>query len=270
MSDLSHLDPTGRFTGLADAYARNRPDYPEAALDFVIARCGLEPGALLIDVGCGTGIASRQIAARGLRVIGVEPNADMRTRAEAAPASPGVQAPMYRAGQAEATGLPDAGADAVLSAQAFHWFQPEPALREFHRVLKPGGWAVLIWNERDSSDPFTAAYGTVIRRARTAAAVEQQHGRAGEVLLTSPLFQDASRMSFRHEQWLDQAGLIGRARSVSYAPQEPAQLEGFTADLADVFARFQRDGRVRLCYNTSVYTGRRREGASSSASNKGV
>jgi SAM-dependent methyltransferase len=266
MADLSDMNPTGRFTGRADAYARNRPDYPEAALDFVVAHCGLAPGALLIDVGCGTGIASRQLAGRGLRVLGVEPNADMRTRAEAAPAPPGVPAPTYRAGQAEATGLPDACADAVLSAQAFHWFQPEPTLREFHRILKPGGWAVLLWNERDRSDPFTAAYGVVIRSSRGAAAVERQHGRAGEVLLTSPLFQNASRMSFRHEQWLDEAGLVGRGLSVSYAPQESAQLERFSADLGDVFTRFQRDGRVRLRYNTSVYTGRRRESVSATGS----
>ena len=57
----------------------------------------------------------------------------------------------YREGRAEATGLPTAYADVVLSAQAFHWFEPVATLREFHRILKPDGWAILMWNERDDA-----------------------------------------------------------------------------------------------------------------------
>src|SRR5262245_21600195 len=94
MSDLAGMNPTGRFSGLAELYARCRPDYPAAALDFVLSRCGLAPGALLVDVGCGTGIAARLFAGRGLRVVGVEPNADMRRRAEAEPLAPGAPVPL--------------------------------------------------------------------------------------------------------------------------------------------------------------------------------
>src|SRR5689334_13001187 len=113
MADLSRLNPTGRFSGLADVYARNRPGYPDAAVDFILTRCGLRPGTLLIDVGCGTGMSTRLFAGRGLRVVGVEPNAEMRAQAEAAPAPPGAPPPAYRDGRAEDTGLPDAAADAV-------------------------------------------------------------------------------------------------------------------------------------------------------------
>src|SRR5439155_17024812 len=133
MSD-KRPDTVERFTGLADVYAQCRPDYPAAAIDFILAHRSLKPGATLVDVGCGTGISSRLFAARGLRVIGIDPNADMRRRAEAEPTPPGAPAPIYRDGRGEATGLSDASANAVLAAQAFHWFDAEAALREAYRI----------------------------------------------------------------------------------------------------------------------------------------
>ncbi len=255
MSRLSRANPTGRFSGLAEVYAKCRPDYPSAAVDFILAHCGLRPGSRLVDVGCGTGISTRLFARHGLEVIGIEPNADMRRQAEAELVTP---APVYREGRAEATGLPDTCADGVLAAQAFHWFEAEPSLREFHRILRPGGWVVLVWNERDNADTFTAAYGEVVRSTPEAAKVEVPRGRAGEALLHSPLFENAQRDLFRHTQEVDQDGLLGRAFSASYAPREPVQAERFAAGLQAVFAHFQRDGKVVIQYETSVYTAQRR------------
>src|SRR5207244_11178545 len=81
MPDLSQRDPLNRFTGLAGLYARSRPDYPATAIDFILQHCGLRAGALLVDVASGTGLSARRFAACGLRVIGIEPNADMRRQA---------------------------------------------------------------------------------------------------------------------------------------------------------------------------------------------
>ena len=78
MPELSSLNPTGRFTGLAETYARFRPSYPVHGIDFIMTRCGLGRESLLVDVGCGTGIAARLFAARGISVIGIEPNREMR------------------------------------------------------------------------------------------------------------------------------------------------------------------------------------------------
>src|SRR5207253_2179038 len=183
MPDLSQRDPLNRFTGLADLYARSRPDYPTVAIDFILQHCGLGAGALVVDIGSGTGISSRLFAARGLRVIGIEPNADMRRQADAEPEHRSLI--VYQDGKAEATGLPDGSADAVLAAQAFHWFAAEDALREFRRVLRPGGWVIVMANERDESDPATAAYGKIVGGSKEAAAIELPRRAAAQALRQS-------------------------------------------------------------------------------------
>jgi SAM-dependent methyltransferase len=257
MLDASRYNPTRRFSGLAETYAKHRPSYPEAALDYIVQRCGLSARSRLVDVGCGTGISTRLFAVCGIPVIGIEPNDEMRARAEAEAAPAGVSVPEYRKGTAEATGLPDAFADAVLAAQAFHWFRADDALREFHRILRSDGHVALIWNERDERDACTAAFGAVMRSGPDAAAVEVPRGRAGEALLHNPLFVEASRTVFINEQELDEEGLLGRAFSASYAPREPVAAERFAAALRQVFARHARSGKVVLRYETSVYLARR-------------
>jgi len=253
----SRFDPTGRFAGLADLYARHRPGYPDAALDRIAEFAELSADSLLVDVGSGTGISARLMARRGVPVIGIEPNDDMQRKAEAESLPDGMPRPQYRAGTAEATGLPDGCATAVLAAQAFHWFEAAAALSEFHRILRPGGAVALMWNERDESDAFTAAFGAVIRTAPDAAAIEGPRARAGEVLLHHPLFRDAVREVFKGEQVLDEEGVLGRAFSASYAPREPPAADRFARALREVFAAFQRDGKVTLRYVTRVYLARR-------------
>lgn len=252
----SGRNSTERFTGLANLYARCRPSYPLAAVDHIVQRCGLQPGMVLVDVGCGTGISSRLMGERGLRVIGVEPNSDMRRQAEAD--SFGAGGPVYREGKAEQTGLPDASADAVLAAQAFHWFEHDAALAEFHRILRPGGWLVLMWNQRDEADDFTAAYGKVIRSVPDAVAVEGPWRRMGKGAIASPLFEAPERGEFSNSQELDEEAMLGRAFSASYAPHSGGEAERFANDLRSVFRQFRHNGRVVLRYRTSVFTARRR------------
>jgi SAM-dependent methyltransferase len=262
MSDLSRKNPLGRFSGLADLYARCRPTYPDAAIECIISRCGLRHGAsVMVDIGCGTGISSRLFAERGFYVIGIDPNPEMLRKAITETALLTLERPPeFRSGQAEATGLADGVADVVLSAQAFHWFKVEAALREIYRILKPNGWVALMWNERDESDPFTSAYGAVVQSTPEAQAIEFPRGRAGEPLLFSPLFVDAERLVFANEQRLNEEGLLGRAFSASYAPKNLPEIDAFAAGLCDVFARFQQDGQVVIHYETSLYLGRRADG----------
>ncbi len=257
MPDTS-ADPLNRFTGLATVYDRNRPTYPDAMIDTVIERGRLGPASLLVDVGCGTGISSRLFAARGVPVIGIEPNDDMRRQAEAVTVATGPR-PEYRPGRAEATGLPAAVADVVLAAQAFHWFEADAALRESHRLLKPGGSIALVWNERDEADPVTAEYCAIIRTAPDAAHYEGARQRAGDVLSSHPLFRDYERLTFSQEQSVDAEGLRGRAFSASYAPKDAAGRAAWTAALDELFRRRQQAKRLVLRYVTTLHLTRRRQ-----------
>src|SRR6266851_2906196 len=100
MSDVSRYNPTGRFSGLADTYAKYRPGYPNAALEYIQRCCCLGGASWLVDVGSGTGISARLFAARGVPVVGVEPNDDMRARAAAEAITAGFPVPVYRKGTA--------------------------------------------------------------------------------------------------------------------------------------------------------------------------
>jgi ubiquinone/menaquinone biosynthesis C-methylase UbiE len=250
-------DVTNRFDGLAAGYDRHRPTYPTEAIDCLIETCGLKPGMTVVDVGCGTGISTRTLAARGFKVTGVEPNDDMRRQAESI-GSPTGPAATYRAGRAEATGLPDEFALLVLAAQSFHWFANDSSLREFHRILKPDGWLTLLWNEQDRSDPFTEAYfQALVRNSPEPHFAARTYHDSADVLLHSTLFESRPRVIFAHSQDLDEEQLIGRAFSASFAPKESVARQRLEADLRQAFAQYQRDGRVVMRYETALFLARR-------------
>lgn len=255
---LESMNPTTRFTGLAETYSRHRPGYPEAAVQHILTRCQLRSGAEVLDVGSGTGIFARQLAAHGVHVLGLEPNDDMRQQAERD--TPAGTALAYCAGRAEDTGLAAQSVAAVVSAQAFHWFAPDAALREFARVLRPGGWVALLWYERDERDPFTAAYGDLLRTLPGAVGLERARARAGEALLEHPLYELPERSVFAHAQALDEEGLIGRAMSVSYAQREPEAVRVFAEQLRKLYRCFASGLQVVMQYETTVFSARLRQG----------
>jgi ubiquinone/menaquinone biosynthesis C-methylase UbiE len=257
MFDPTVPDTVGRFDGLAGLYDRYRPDYPDAAIAYLLARCQLKPGCRLVDVGCGTGISSRRFAACGLQVTGIEPNDQMRRQAQSIAVPSGTLTPEYRTGTAEATGLPNECADAVLAAQAFHWFNVEPALCEFLRILKPGGWLALIWNERDRRDPFTKEYGQLLTQYSSSAHADEPQSNSGEQLLHSSHYTNRERVEFSHHQELDVDSLLGRTLSISFAPRDPQQRELLAQSLRELFERFQAGGKVTMRYSTVAYTGRK-------------
>ncbi|MBW4051571.1 MAG: class I SAM-dependent methyltransferase, partial [Proteobacteria bacterium] len=155
------LSSSDRFLGRVEAYAKYRPSYPAAAIDLLEARCGLKPGAVAVDFGSGTGILSALLLQRGARVFGIEPNREMRGYAELALGGD------FRSvdGTAESTHMPDGFFDLMVAGQAFHWFDPHKTRIEALRILKPGAWAVLLWNERPKGIvPFLEDYEALLRR----------------------------------------------------------------------------------------------------------
>ncbi|MBY0549819.1 MAG: class I SAM-dependent methyltransferase [Candidatus Obscuribacterales bacterium] len=258
MYDPTRYNPTERFTGLSALYTAGRPSYPGQAIEHIIAVGRLDESRTLADIGCGTGISSRQFADRGIRVIGVDPNQDMLEEAKAASRA-SVEFLQYRQGSAEATGLEDESCDVVLCAQAFHWFNAEKALTEFHRILRSGGAVALMWNERDEQDPFTASYGNLLRARADASSIEVQRGEAGIALLQCSLFEQSDLAYFRNEQDLNEETLMARAFSTSYAPplatKSGAQL---ASELKDLLKTKGTDGTAIMRYQCSVYTAHKR------------
>src|SRR5437899_1233764 len=135
------MNSTERFTDRVADYVRFRPHYPPAVFAELRDRLGLGAGSSVADVGSGTGISARPLLEMGCTVFAVEPNAAMRSAAEQWLGD----FPRFQsiAGTAEATTLAEHSVDAVVAAQAFHWFDAASARREFQRILKPRGWVAL-------------------------------------------------------------------------------------------------------------------------------
>lgn len=246
------FDPTGRFSSRAEDYRRHRPDYPAVALDAILEGLGDPRGLVAADIGAGTGISARMLAARGVRVLALEPNAEMRAAA-------GVHERVeWRAGTAEETGLAGGSLDLVLCAQAFHWFRAPEALAEFHRILEPRGRLVLMWNSRDRHDPLTRDYVEAIHAVNGEHPVEQIPFEPASIA-AGGLFTTPRETYCPHAQTLDREGLIGRAASASYVPRDGAGFARLKALLEAVWKRdHDEQGRVTMRYVTEVFRAERR------------
>lgn len=255
MSDAApphEQNPTRRFTDRVSDYARYRPAYPAAAVDAVLDGLGPPHGLVAADIGAGTGISSRLLAERGVRVVAVEPNEAMRERGRAEPvAGPGRIE--WRDGTAEQTGLADSSVGLVMCAQSFHWFRPEAALAEFARVLRAGGRVALVWNDRDERDTFTRVYGELIIAASGNNPIAIGHTRP-EPLMASALFRDQRNLEFGHGQPLDENGLMGRALSASYVPRAGVARDRLERGLRELHrAHATPGGAATLRYITRVF-----------------
>jgi SAM-dependent methyltransferase len=240
---------TQRFSDRAGDYASARPSYPGATLDALFEGLGDPREIVVADLGAGTGISSRQLAAYGAEVLAIEPNAPMRAAAE----------PHERVrwidGTAEATGLDEASVDLVTAFQAFHWFDHPHALREVVRILRPGGRAAVVYNERDERDPFTAGYGDIVRVYQTDE-TERRRADGLEIFAAYEAWHGGPRrVEVRNEQRFDVEGVLTRARSSSYLPKTGAPAAAMEDAIRTLVARFARDGFVTMVMRTIVVMG---------------
>lgn len=244
---LYAMNPLSRFSERAADYANYRPGYPTAAIDSILE--GLDKPSQLVaaDIGAGTGISSRLLAERGMRVLAIEPNAEM---IQAALLHPLVE---FQDGTAENTNLPSTSVDLVVCFQSFHWFDPKLTLLEFRRILKPTGRLAVVWNDRDRSDEFTQSYTRLVQIASNYHPAESRLVSV-DPLLASPLFPNVRCHTFAYRQELDLDGLIGRAMSVSYIPRSGLLCSQLVSDLKELYNRSgDENGKVYLVYRTSVY-----------------
>jgi SAM-dependent methyltransferase len=246
---------TSRFSDRVENYVLYRPGYPPEALQALRSECGLAPSHVVADIASGTGIWTRMLLENGNPVFAAEPNAEMREAGERLLAAFSKFTSV--AGTAEATTLADQTVDFVTAAQAAHWFDRKRSRREFVRILKHGGWLVLLWNERlTDTTPFLRdyeqlllTYGTdynEVRHERTTDAVHE---------FFDPLPYQERTFAMRQE--FDYAGVEGRLLSSSYAPgPDHPQYPPMLQELRRVFDAHAVSGRATFEYKTRVYFGR--------------
>ncbi|MEW5959599.1 MAG: class I SAM-dependent methyltransferase [Chloroflexota bacterium] len=250
-SNHKMLPPTQRFSNRVENYIKYRPGYPAAIIDLLKTDCQLTQTSIIADAGSGTGLLSKLFLDNGNKVFGIEPNNEMRAAGEMLlkdyPNFISINA------TAEATTLADDSVDFVSAGQAFHWFKTRLARQEFGRILKPQGWIVLVWNERQREAPFLAAYEQMLER-HSPEYKTVSHTRIEESELAELMGTGLRRAMFDNEQVLDYEGVKGRLLSSSYAPLEgQAGHRAMIRELQEIYEKYQERGRVRFKYQTKVY-----------------
>jgi len=246
--------PTERFSDRVANYVKYRPSYPDGVIATLKGTCGLSASSVVADVGSGTGILTRLLLETGAEVFAVEPNTEMRLAAERLLA----EFPRFasRDGRAEATGLVPDSMDIITVAQAFHWFDWDQTKDEFERIIKPGGWVALIWNERRTGSPFGQAYESLLlAHAAEYAAVDHRRITDDDI---AAFFEPAEVLTatFENHQTFDFESLQGRVMSSSYAPtEEDPKHETLMTQLRAIFDAHATGGTVQFEYDTHMYYG---------------
>jgi len=226
------------FSAVADAYARARPTYPPPAVEWLTGRTAQR----VLELGAGTGKLTEALVSRGHRVTATDPSAPMLRRL--------VERLDVPAAQCVAESLPfRAGSfDLVVVAQAFHWFDLEPALTEIARVLRVGGSLSLVWNYRDERVPW-------VRRLSEVIGAEPHAGDIAAMLATTTHFSPPEHTSFRFWQDLDGPGLVDMVASRSYvAVLSDAEREPLLARVRELYDSYDRGPLgLRLPYTTDCY-----------------
>ena len=242
------------FDGAAHSYERGRPGWPVEAVEIAARRLGLERGAAVLDLAAGTGKLTRVLAGRFASVTAVEPLDGMRAVLEEH--APGALA---LAGTAERIPLGDGAVDGVFVAEAFHWFDPVPAVAEIARVLRPGGGVAVLYNRLDWQDagtPWRAEANQVFHRHRLPADEIDPYDQTPWRTALAAIGELRDDVVERHVQRLDAEGIAAMYASFSGLAGLPPERRD--AALAEIRAVLERHavGQIELTYATEITTAR--------------
>ncbi len=245
------MDNTNRFDGKADIYAKARPKYAAGLFDYLKGR-GIAAGSVFADIGSGTGIFTEQLLHCGYWVYAVEPNGDMRQKAEVRLS--GNRSFVSVNGMASHTGLPEGSVDFVTAAQAFHWFDADGFRKECQRILKPGGKVILVYNVRDEKAAVTQALAKLRQQYNP-----EFHGFSNGM-------SDAGCRAFfagncdvyraDNTQIYDRNSYVNRVLSSSYSLKETDnRYRDYLAGIHEIFDAFSTGGFIAVPTETVAYIG---------------
>lgn len=249
------MKTTGNFTGKADVYAKYRPSYPNEYIDYLFSANQLKENQIVADIGAGTGIFSRKLLERGLHVIGVEPNDEMKALAEQS-------LKQYSRFQsikatAENTTLKGNSVDLVTVAQAFHWFDKKAFKIECQRILKQKANVALVWNSRDFTSPFIKENAEICQKT-----CSNFNGFSGGIEENPEVFNSFFKdgkyeyKTYQNDLLFDYEGFLGRNLSASYAPKKnDEEYKRFVFLLSELFEKYSKNDKIVLPNITRSYLG---------------
>jgi SAM-dependent methyltransferase len=253
--EVFFMKHTDKFNGKADVYSKSRPSYPKEYIDYLLSANTLKETSTVADIGSGTGILSRQILERGISVIAVEPNDDMRAKAEQ---------DLYRfdhfrsiKASAEETSLPANSVDLIIAAQAFHWFDQGKFKMECKRILKKNAKVALVWNSRDFTSPLIIENADICSEF-----CPNFYGFSGGIGEDQEVFKQFFHSGefefkrFPNHLTLDFEGFLGRNLSASYSPKPTEkEYQPFVEAINALFEKYSYNGKIVMPNFTRSYLG---------------
>ncbi len=249
------MKTTENFTDKAEIYAKYRPSYPNEYIDYLFSANQLKGEQTVADIGSGTGILSRQLLEKGMNVIGVEPNDDMRKMAEESLSFHSRFKSIK--GTAEHTTLKGNSIDLVTVAQAFHWFDKKAFKMECQRILKQNANVALVWNSRDLTSPIIQENAAICQKT-----CSNFKGFSGGMednpAIFNSFFKDGKYelIKYQNDLIFNYEDFLGRNLSASYAPKKhDDEYENFIFLLSGLFEKYSKNGQIVLQNITRSYLG---------------
>lgn len=243
-----------KFNGMADDYSKYRPNYANESINYIINAASLTKSSVIADIGSGTGKFSKLLLDKGFYVFGVEPNDDMRQKAE----NELIKNKNFIsiAGSSENTTLPNCSIDLITVAQAFHWFDIEKFLVECNRILKENGYVLVIYNKGDYSTEVINAISELSKRY-CPKYVGSSGGIENNPNIFNNFFDEYTIKVFENNYKLNMEQFIGLNFSASYAPKiNEVNHELYLKSLVDLFLKYSEQGILNMPNNTICRLGK--------------